>query len=34
VSADELQSAGATVVFDNPRDLCEHIDASPIGHLE
>jgi HAD superfamily hydrolase (TIGR01509 family) len=33
VSADELQSAGATTVFDNPRDLCEHIDVSPIGQL-
>ena len=33
VSAQELQSAGVTTVFDNPRDLCEHIDESPIGQL-
>jgi HAD superfamily hydrolase (TIGR01509 family) len=34
VSAEELQSAGAAMVFDDPRDLCEHIDASPIGRLK
>jgi HAD superfamily hydrolase (TIGR01509 family) len=33
-SAQELLSAGAEMVFDNARDLCEHIDASPIGRLE
>lgn len=33
VSAEELKSAGAAMVFDDPRDLCEHIDASPIGQL-
>ena len=33
VSAQELQGAGATTVFDNPLDLCEHIDESPIGRL-
>lgn len=33
VSAQELQGAGVTTVFDNPRDLCEHIDESPIGRL-
>jgi HAD superfamily hydrolase (TIGR01509 family) len=33
VSAEELQSAGATMVFDGPRDLCQHIEASPIGQL-
>jgi HAD superfamily hydrolase (TIGR01509 family) len=33
VSAEELLGAGATMVFDDPRDLCEHIDASPIGQL-
>ncbi|MDT5362457.1 MAG: hypothetical protein QOC69_4219 [Mycobacterium sp.] len=34
VSAQELQSAGATMVFDNPDDLCKHIDVSPIGQLQ
>jgi HAD superfamily hydrolase (TIGR01509 family) len=33
ISAQELRSAGATVVFDNPRDLCEHIDTSLICQL-
>jgi phosphoglycolate phosphatase-like HAD superfamily hydrolase len=32
-SAEELLSAGAEMVFDDPRDLCEHFDASPIGRL-
>lgn len=33
VSRDELERAGATAVFDNALDLCEHIDTSPIGAL-
>jgi HAD superfamily hydrolase (TIGR01509 family) len=33
ISGQELHSAGATMVFDNPHDLCAHIDASPIGQL-
>jgi HAD superfamily hydrolase (TIGR01509 family) len=33
-SAEELLSAGAEMVFDDPRDLCEHFDASPIGRLK
>jgi HAD superfamily hydrolase (TIGR01509 family) len=33
VSAQELQGAGATMVFDGPRDLCEHVETSPIGQL-
>jgi len=33
VSAQELQGAGATMVFDDPRDLCEHVETSPIGRL-
>ena len=33
VSDQELQDAGATMVFDNPHDLCDHIDVSPIGQL-
>jgi HAD superfamily hydrolase (TIGR01509 family) len=33
VSRGELEKAGAQAVFDNPRDLCEHIDGSPIAAL-
>lgn len=33
VSGQELCSAGATLVFDNPYDLCEHIDVSAIAEL-
>jgi HAD superfamily hydrolase (TIGR01509 family) len=33
VSAEELLGAGATMVFDDPRDLCEHVETSPIGQL-
>lgn len=33
VSDQELQSAGATAVFDNPRDLCEHVDVTAIAQL-
>jgi HAD superfamily hydrolase (TIGR01509 family) len=33
VSAEELRSAGATMVFDDPRDLSEHVEVSPIGRL-
>jgi HAD superfamily hydrolase (TIGR01509 family) len=33
VSRGELQTAGATAVFENPRDLCEHIDVTPIAAL-
>ncbi len=33
VSRGELEKAGAQAVFDNPRDLCEHIDSSPIAAL-
>jgi HAD superfamily hydrolase (TIGR01493 family) len=33
VSRAELEMAGAEAVFDNPRDLCDHIDATPIAAL-
>jgi HAD superfamily hydrolase (TIGR01509 family) len=33
VSGEELQRAGATMVFDNPQDLCEHVETSAIGQL-
>jgi HAD superfamily hydrolase (TIGR01549 family) len=33
VSRAELEKAGAQAVFGNPRDLCEHIDSSPIAAL-
>jgi HAD superfamily hydrolase (TIGR01509 family) len=33
VSREELEKAGAQAVFDNPQDLCEHIDSSPIAAL-
>lgn len=33
VSRDELTAAGATAVFDNPRDLLDHIDATRIANL-
>ena len=33
VSREELEKAGAQAVFDNPHDLCEHIDSSPIAAL-
>jgi HAD superfamily hydrolase (TIGR01509 family) len=33
VSRGELVTAGAQAVFDNPRDLCEHLDSTAIGTL-
>lgn len=33
VSRDELLDAGATAVFENPRDLCERLFDSPIGAM-
>jgi HAD superfamily hydrolase (TIGR01509 family) len=33
VSRDELETAGAQGVFDNPRDLCEHLHSTAIGTL-
>ncbi len=33
VSREELEKAGAQAVFDNPGDLCEHIESSPIAAL-
>jgi HAD superfamily hydrolase (TIGR01509 family) len=33
VSRGELETAGAQAVFDNPRDLCEHLDSTAIGTL-
>jgi HAD superfamily hydrolase (TIGR01509 family) len=33
VSRGELETAGAQSVFDNPRDLCENIDSTPIAVL-
>jgi HAD superfamily hydrolase (TIGR01493 family) len=33
VSRAELEKAGAEDVFDNPRDLCEHLDSTRIGAL-
>jgi hypothetical protein len=29
----ELEKAGAEAVFDNPRDLCEHLESTRIGGL-
>ena len=33
VSKAELEKAGARAVFDNPRDLCDHIGSTPIAAL-
>ncbi|MDT5211481.1 MAG: hypothetical protein QOF67_3896 [Mycobacterium sp.] len=33
VSRGELETAGAQAVFDNPRDLCDHLDRTAIGQL-
>jgi HAD superfamily hydrolase (TIGR01509 family) len=33
VSRGELETAGAQAVFDNPHDLCEHLDDTAIGAL-
>jgi HAD superfamily hydrolase (TIGR01509 family) len=33
VSKAELEKAGAEAVFDNPQDLCDHIDSTPIGAM-
>jgi HAD superfamily hydrolase (TIGR01509 family) len=33
VSRDELETAGAQAVFDNPADLCDHIDSTAIARL-
>ena len=30
VGAERLRSAGAAQVYDNPRDLLEHLDSSPL----
>ena len=31
VSREELENAGAEAVFDNPGDLCDHIDSTDIA---
>jgi HAD superfamily hydrolase (TIGR01509 family) len=33
VSRDELQEAGAAMVFDNPQDVVDHFDATPMAAL-
>jgi HAD superfamily hydrolase (TIGR01509 family) len=33
VSREELEKAGAEAVFDNPSDLCDHIDSTTIATL-
>ncbi len=33
LSRGELETAGAQAVFDNPRDLCDHLDSTAIGTL-
>jgi HAD superfamily hydrolase (TIGR01509 family) len=33
ISQEELEKAGAAAVFADPRELCEHIDATRIGEL-
>ena len=33
VSRQELENSGAEAVFDNPRDLCDHIDSTTIATL-
>lgn len=33
VSRGELEAAGATAVFDNPRDIVDHFDQSPLAAL-
>ena len=33
VSRGELETAGAQAVFDNPRELCDHLDSTAIGTL-
>jgi phosphoglycolate phosphatase-like HAD superfamily hydrolase len=33
VSRGELETASAQAVFDNPGDLCEHLDSTAIGTL-
>jgi HAD superfamily hydrolase (TIGR01549 family) len=33
ISREELEKAGAESVFDNPRDLCDHIDDTKIAAL-
>jgi phosphoglycolate phosphatase-like HAD superfamily hydrolase len=33
VTRDELETAGAQAVFDNPRDLCTHLHSTAIGVL-
>jgi phosphoglycolate phosphatase-like HAD superfamily hydrolase len=33
VSRGELETAGAQAVFDNPRDLCDHLARTVIGRL-
>jgi HAD superfamily hydrolase (TIGR01549 family) len=33
VSRGELETAGAQAVFENPRDVCDHLDSTAIGTL-
>jgi phosphoglycolate phosphatase-like HAD superfamily hydrolase len=33
VSRGELETACAQAIFDNPRDLCDHLDSTAIGRL-
>jgi HAD superfamily hydrolase (TIGR01509 family) len=33
VSRGELETAGAQAVFENPRDVCDHLDGTAIGTL-
>jgi HAD superfamily hydrolase (TIGR01509 family) len=33
IGADELREAGAEVVYRDPADLLEHLDASPLGRI-
>jgi HAD superfamily hydrolase (TIGR01493 family) len=33
ISRAELEKAGAQAVFDNPRDLCDHIDSTAVAAL-
>ena len=33
VSRAELETAGAQAVFENPRDVCDHLDSTAIGTL-
>lgn len=33
IGRDELQGAGAADIYDDPADLCRHLESSPIGRL-